>query len=88
MGHDSQATVFRSELNATLHMAGLRTQFHSGWERAVGLKIAGQPTPQRERVVNAFRAAGLEFVVEPPGEFAKNDLVVIVGTKPEPIRWN
>ena len=85
VGADPEATIFRNELDAALVEAGLETKFFSGWERAVGLKIAGSPSAERDRLAAAFAAARLLFTIEGPGEFAKDDLVIIVGTKPEPV---
>lgn len=86
VGHDPESAIFRNELDAALREAGLKTKFFSGWEVAYGLKISGAPSSERDKLAQAFHAAGLQFTVEPPGSFAKNDLVVVVGTKPEPVR--
>lgn len=85
VGADLEATIFRNELDAALVEAGLRTQSFSGGESAVGLKIAGNPSAERDRLAAAFAAARLQFTIEGPGEFAEDDLVIIVGTKPEPV---
>ncbi len=86
VGNDPEATIFRNELDEALQAAGLRTQYFAGWERAMGLKIAANPSPERDRLATAFRSAGLEFTLEEPGQFAPNDIVIIVGNRPEPTR--
>jgi hypothetical protein len=83
VGQDPEATIFRNELDQALTEAGLRTKYFSGWEVAIGLKVVGPDSDEKRRIVEAFSKAGFQFSVDGPGQFAKDDIVIIVGTKPE-----
>lgn len=84
VGNDPEATLFRNEIDKALTNAGLKTKYFSGWEMALGLKIAGPDTASKAKLIDAFNRAGLHCTVEGPSSFMKDDLVIIVGTKPEP----
>lgn len=84
VGSDPESKLYRDEIDAALRQAGLQTKYFSGWEVSVGLKIVGPDSPAKHRLVDVFHRAGFQFTVEPPGEFSPNDLVIIVGTKPDP----
>lgn len=84
VGNDPEATVFREDINAVLLAAGLKTKFFSGYERAVGLVVKGGTPEQRAKLVQAFAAAGVPAVNSTEPGFAKNELEVLVGTKPPP----
>ena len=84
VGADPESTIFRNELDLALQNAGLKTKYFSGWEVAVGTKVVGPESPQKLKLMASLMEAGLPFVGEGPGAFAPNDLVIIVGTKPEP----
>jgi hypothetical protein len=85
VGNDPEATIYRNELDEALRNAGLKTKHFSGWEMAIGLKVVGPESKHKSQLIKAFEAANLQFSIEGPGSFAKDDLVVIVGTKPEPL---
>jgi hypothetical protein len=85
VGNDPEATIYRNEIDKVLSEAGLKTKYYSGWEMALGMKVAGPESKQKALLVKAFQNAGLQFSVEGPSQFMKDDLVVVVGTKPEPL---
>jgi hypothetical protein len=84
VGADPEATVFREDINEALIAAGIKTKFFSGYDRAVGLVVKGGAPEQQAQLVNALRSAGLQAVQSPEPGFAKNELEVLVGTKPPP----
>lgn len=84
VGNDPEARIFRGEIDSALLAAGLKTKFFSGWEVAIGLKVVGPTSEHKTSLMGALNAAHIPFTEEGPGKFQPNDLVIIVGTKPEP----
>ena len=76
--------MFREDVNEALTAAGAKTKFFSGYARAVGLVVKGGQPEQRARVAQAFSKAGLTIVNSPEAGFAKNELEILVGSKPPP----
>lgn len=86
VGKDPESNIYRDEIDAALRAAGLTTKGFSGWTVALGLKVAGPDSDEKEALVGALRAAGFRLEVEGPSSFMKDELVMIIGTKPEPVR--
>jgi hypothetical protein len=84
VGNDPEATVFREDVNAALSAAGVKTKFFSGYERAVGLTVKGGRPEDREKIAKAFIEAGWRILNSTEPGFAKNELEVLIGTKPPP----
>lgn len=85
VGADPEAAMFHADIEHALKVAGLKTKFYSGWERAVGLSITDVPGPDHDILLTAFRQAGLRVLsTPPPRERFQNQLMVIVGSKPPP----
>ena len=84
VGNDPEATVFREDVSSALIAAGVKTQFFSGYERAVRLTVKGGTPQQRTGLVNAFAAAGVPALDSPEPSFMETGLEVLVGTKPPP----
>jgi hypothetical protein len=84
VGDDPEATVFRGDLEAALTAAGVKTKYFSGYARAVGLSVKGGTPEERQRLLRAFRAAGLPLVESDQQGMMKGQLEITVGTKPPP----
>jgi hypothetical protein len=84
VGSDPETTIFRNEIDSALKQSGLRTKYYSGWEVALGLKVLGPESEEKAKLISALKRANFAFTVEGPGSFSPSDLVIIVGTKPEP----
>ncbi len=81
---DPEATRYQLDIQSTLDDAGIKTQFFSGWEQAIGLQITNSETDDGRLIVEAFRKAGIEFEkMEEPGlKNAEEDIEIIIGTRP------
>ena len=84
VGADPESTVFREDINQALTVAGVKTEFFSGYERAVGLTLKGGTPEERTALIHAFRTAGLPLVESADPGFMKGELEILVGTKPPP----
>jgi len=84
VGSDPEATTFRNDIDATLQAAGITTQYFSGWEVAVGLKITDVPGTDGQLLIAAFEKAGLPLQVVPQEKMFQGQLGIIVGSKPPP----
>ena len=84
VGRDPEATVFQEDLNDVLLAAGIKTKFFSGYERAIGLTVRGGQPQQRAKIARALNEAGLPAIESMEPGFGKNELEVLVGTKPPP----
>ena len=85
VGSDPEATLYREDVNAVLEAAGVKTKFYSGYARAIGLGVRGGTAEQRAALVQAFEAAGLQVINSTDPGFGKNELEVLVGSKPPPV---
>lgn len=85
VGNDPEATNFRTQLDSALSEAGLKTKFFSGWALAVGLQVIGPASSEKDRLIRAMQAAGLEPIEgKSHPEWFPEDLTIIVGTLPPP----
>jgi hypothetical protein len=85
VGNDPESTSFRAEVDEALKEGGVTTKYFSGLAMAVGLQITDVPGVQHDLLVAAFSKAGIPFISVPPfKDRFKNELMIIVGTKPPP----
>lgn len=84
VGNDPEAAVFRADLEAALTAAGIRTKYFSGYSRGVGLAVKGGTPEERQTLLRAFNSAGLHLVESDDEGFMRDQLEIIVGTKPPP----
>ena len=86
VGEDPEATVYRNDLEAALKAAGVNAKYFSGYAVAVGLSIKGGTAEERELIKRAFTLAGIDISIsDQAGFYGKNELEILVGTKPPPI---
>ncbi|HHG3093077.1 TPA: hypothetical protein ACPVXD_003285 [Vibrio parahaemolyticus] len=82
VGTDPESTLYREDINSALLASDIKTSYFSGYEMAVGLKIVGPPSKEKDILINAFKDAGLIFEVLEESGFADKHLQVLVGSKP------
>jgi hypothetical protein len=78
---DPESALFPDDIDRTMKDAGLKPSFFSGWQRAVGLSIAGTDSPELTALVEAFDAAGLPLVRKPI-DHPSFKIELLVGSKP------
>lgn len=84
VGDDPEATVFRSDLEAALTAAGVKTKYFSGYARAIGISVKGGTSEERQLLLNAFHTVGLPLIESDQEGMMKGQLEITVGTKPPP----
>ena len=78
---DPESALFRDDIDRTMKDAGLAPKFFSGWQRAVGLSIAGDDGPDLATLMEAFAAAGLPLIRKPI-DHKSFKIELLVGSRP------
>ena len=82
VGNDPEATIFHEDINQTLTIAGITTKSYSGYSRAIGLGVRGGKAEERAAIVRAFTTAGVPIIETHEPGFFKEQLEILVGSKP------
>lgn len=79
---DVECVLYREKIDAALKGTCVVTQFFSGYERALGLIIRGDMSPELEKIYSAFVDAGFPIEYAGTSEGGFGPIEVLVGTKP------
>jgi hypothetical protein len=83
--HEAEPSNFHAQIFETLKQAGLDAQWFGGMTNStVGVEIGGQPSPDKTKLMQAFRKAGIPFqeVVFHDDHGNRWGLSVWIGTNP------